>query len=411
MSDLNAVFRRPFNSQVAYFRGKLGELVPTRTWQDLERAEHDSAFMVAGAMKADLLADLAASVDKSIAQGRTLEEFRKDFRAIVEKHGWHGWTGEGTPKGEAWRTRVIYQTNMRVSYAAGRYAQLRKFPFWIYRHSGAAHPRLDHLSWDRLVLPSDHEFWRIHYPPNGWGCGCRVVGALSRKIAAKLGGDLDNKLPEGWNVRDPRTGLPPGIGKGWDYAPGASVASEVEAMAGKVRHWDYQVAKGFMADAPESRRDALSASFRSLPSTAVDIRRYAERAIGIRNDAPVTNVEVQKSWTMGLATSRDAARIGELTGVDIGSFDFSLDAAAVVRVLSASGGPAGRNIAAGDIRLLPLILNSPDTIEDAGATTSGAPAVRYVKQVGGETYSAIFAIDAARRTMRLDEFLVGLILR
>ena len=28
-------------------------------------------------------------------------------KALVEKNGWHGWTGEGTAKGEAWRTRVL----------------------------------------------------------------------------------------------------------------------------------------------------------------------------------------------------------------------------------------------------------------------------------------------------------------
>ena len=69
--------------------------------------------MVAGATKADLLADLAAAVDRAIVEGTGLEVFKRDFRGIVEKHGWHGWTGEGTAKGEAWRMRTIYRTNMR----------------------------------------------------------------------------------------------------------------------------------------------------------------------------------------------------------------------------------------------------------------------------------------------------------
>ena len=38
-------------------------------------------------------ADLKAGVDKAIAEGRGIEAFRKDFRAIVQKHGWTGWTG------------------------------------------------------------------------------------------------------------------------------------------------------------------------------------------------------------------------------------------------------------------------------------------------------------------------------
>ncbi|MEO7469974.1 MAG: phage head protein, partial [Sphingobium limneticum] len=123
-SAMSGALRRPFTEQIAFFRGKLGNLVPTEFWDDLVREQHDTGFMVAGAQKADLLTDLAAAVDRTIAEGKSLDAFRKDFRAIVQRHGWHGWTGEGTKAGEAWRTRTIYKTNASTSYAAGRYAQL-----------------------------------------------------------------------------------------------------------------------------------------------------------------------------------------------------------------------------------------------------------------------------------------------
>ncbi len=180
MSDpIRGVLRKPFAEQVAAFRLCLGDLVPTQFWDDLRHSAHDRGFMVAGAMKADLLADLGAAVDRAISEGTTLEEFRRDFRSIVQKHGWHGWTGEGSAKGEAWRTKVIYRTNIATSMAAGRWAQLvdGKFNYLIYQHSGAMHPRLDHLSWNGVVLKFDHPFWKTHYPPNGWGCGCKARGA------------------------------------------------------------------------------------------------------------------------------------------------------------------------------------------------------------------------------------------
>lgn len=234
--DILGIFRKPFAEQVAALRLRFGDLRPTARWDDLVGAEHDRAFMVAGAVKADLLSDLAAAVDRAVAEGATLDQFRRDFRQIVERHGWHGWTGEGTKKGEAWRTRVIYRTNIATSYAAGRMAQLREagFPFWVYRHSGAEHPRLDHLSWDGLVLPADHPFWVKHYPPNGWGCGCRVAGARSERGARRVGGDPDKPLPPGWDKTDPKTGTPPGIGKGWDHAPGMTVSDTVAALAQKL---------------------------------------------------------------------------------------------------------------------------------------------------------------------------------
>lgn len=90
---LTATFRKPFSEQVATFRLRLGNLVPTARWDDISRSAHDRAFMVAGAMKADLLADLGSAVDKAITEGTGIEAFRADFRQIVSRHGWHGWHG------------------------------------------------------------------------------------------------------------------------------------------------------------------------------------------------------------------------------------------------------------------------------------------------------------------------------
>ncbi|RWR26797.1 virion morphogenesis protein [Sinirhodobacter populi] len=231
-----ATFRKPFAEQQAAFRLRLGNLIPTQAWDDIRHNAHDRGFMVAGAMKADLLADLGTAVDKAISQGTTLEEFRRDFRSIVAKHGWHGWTGEGTEAGEAWRTRVIYKTNLRTSYAAGRRAQLIAggYRWWVYRHSGAEHPRLQHLAWDGIALSPDHPFWATNYPPNGWGCGCEVYGARTDAGIRRVGGIPGKQLPDGWNARDPRTGLPPGLTKGWDYAPGSTVSETVQALTPKL---------------------------------------------------------------------------------------------------------------------------------------------------------------------------------
>jgi hypothetical protein len=236
VSNIAAAFGKPFAEQVAAFRLRLGTLIPTAKWDDIQRAQHDRAFMVAGAIKADLLADLGAAVEKAIAEGSTLETFRRDFRQIVERLGWHGWTGEGTKGGEAWRTRVIYKTNMATTYAAGRMAQLvaGNFTFWVYRHGGSLEPRVQHLGWDGLILPPDHPFWASHAPPNGWGCNCYIVGARTLAGAQRVGGKPGLVLPANWAAPVPKTGAPAGIDKGWDYAPGASVADLVAQLAPKL---------------------------------------------------------------------------------------------------------------------------------------------------------------------------------
>lgn len=234
---LRGSLRKPFAEQVAAFRLRLGDLRPTQSWDDLTGPEHDRAFMVAGATKADLLSDLAGAVDSAISDGTTLDQFRADFERIVAKHGWTGWTGHDTEKGRAWRTRVIYQTNIRTSYAAGRLAQLKAggFSYWVYLHGGSLVPREHHLAWHGTPLPPDHPFWAAHYPPNGWGCSCRVRGARNRAGIRRVGGDPDKVLPANWHTLDAKTGTQVGISKGWDYAPGDTVSNTINLASEKIR--------------------------------------------------------------------------------------------------------------------------------------------------------------------------------
>jgi hypothetical protein len=217
----------PFKEQIAFFRAKKNVL--TEAWTDVWEAEHDHAFMVAGANRIDLLVDLRAAVDKAIAEGTGLEVFRHDFDQIVAKYGW-AYNG-----GRNWRTRVIYETNLRTSYAAGRYAQLQALktvrPFWRYRHSDAVqHPRPMHLAWNGLVLAADDPWWDTHYPPNGWGCQC-TVEALNARDLKRLGKSGPDTAPPvdmqqvlvGKHGPHPRqVETPAGVDPGFGYAPGKS---------------------------------------------------------------------------------------------------------------------------------------------------------------------------------------------
>ncbi len=280
---LTGAFGKPFPYQLAAFRLRLQQLVPTAKWDDIWQEQHDRGFMVAGAMKADLLADIAAAVDKFESQGTSLDEFRRDFFKIVEERGWHGWTGEDSARGRAWRTRVIYRTNMATSYAAGRWAQLREagYPFIIYHHGNSLEPRVQHLAWDGVVLPADHPFWATHAPPNGWGCSCYVSGARSMDAARRQGGKPGKELPDGWQTRDPRTGAPVGIDKGWAYAPGASVVGSIQAIARKVTELPAPTGAALLADWPERFALAWSESFSAfIDEIRADVERGRWMVVG-----------------------------------------------------------------------------------------------------------------------------------
>ncbi|MCL1960896.1 MAG: PBECR2 nuclease fold domain-containing protein [Desulfovibrionaceae bacterium] len=214
----------PFQEQLAYFRRKL--VLPTASWTDVLGQEHDWAFVVAGANRDAILEDFRQAIDKAIELGTTLEEFRRDFDRIVAEHGWdyHG--------SRNWRSRVIYETNLSSSYAAGRHEQLQEAPYWQYQHADwVAAPRPEHLAWDGLILERDDPWWNTHYPPNGWGCQCSVRGLWPRDLR-NMGKDGPDDAPAvrmieraiGQNSPNgPRTvQVPEGIDPGWAYAPGAA---------------------------------------------------------------------------------------------------------------------------------------------------------------------------------------------
>lgn len=246
-------FNQTFQEQLDFFRQKLN--LPTQAWDDITLAAHDRAFIVAGAQGADLLEDLRGAVDEAIQQGTGLDAFRSNFARIVAEHGWTGWTGEGTPGGVAWRTKVIYQTNMATSYAAGRYKQLsdpellKILPYWQYHHNDSVmHPRPLHVSWDGLTLSPDDPFWDTHYPPNGWGCQC-WVSAVSKEdmLLAIASGKGPSDAPDGTA----------GIDEGFGYAPGASLVNGEEEKAllkfvqDKITQLEAQLAQAYAQDIVE----------------------------------------------------------------------------------------------------------------------------------------------------------------
>ncbi|MBA1445866.1 MAG: phage minor head protein [Chromatiales bacterium] len=222
----------PFKEAIKFFRGKVN--VPTAAWTDIWNEEHDVGFVVAGATKADLISDLRGAVDKVQADGKTLEWFRKNFNSVVEKHGW-SYKG-----GRNWRTRVIYDTNLRQAYNAGRYKQMKAAsktrPYWRYRVSSAVEKhRPEHLAWDGLILPHDDPWFDTHTPQNGWGCKCRIE-TLSERDLKRLGKESPDTAPEiEWEEKTvgvrgptPRTvSVPKGIDPGFGYAPGKSRLANV----------------------------------------------------------------------------------------------------------------------------------------------------------------------------------------
>lgn len=171
----------PFAEAIAFLRDKLR--LPTRAWTDLWQEQHAVAFTVAGAQTVQLVADFHEAVLKAIEQGTTLEEFRRDFDRIVAAYGW-SYNGS-----RGWRSRVIFTTNLRMAYQAGKWQQAQRTkdtrPYLRYSAVLDSRTRPLHRQWHGTILPVDHPWWAQHYPPNGWNCRCTALSVSDRDLARR----------------------------------------------------------------------------------------------------------------------------------------------------------------------------------------------------------------------------------
>lgn len=229
--ELRLQWKKPFQEQLDFFSKKLN--LPTKKWDEVRGAQHDRSFVVSGAMKAELLTDLRTAVHRSIAEGKTLDWFQKEFDNIVAKHGWQH-TGD-----RRWRAMTIYKTNLLASYAAGREKQLadpelqKLRPYQTYRHSHTSrNPRRIHLSWDGTTVAPDDPWRMSHSAPCGWGCHCRWVAASRAQYREAQAAGRATAPNDGTYEHVDRWGevhvLPKGVDYGWGHPQGRTWHPDID---------------------------------------------------------------------------------------------------------------------------------------------------------------------------------------
>lgn len=371
-------FNHPFQEQVDFLKQKLN--LPSETWHDIRHAAHDRGFMVAGAQGADLLDDLHGAINEAAQNGTGLNVFRKNFNAIVAKHGWTGWTGEGTDAGVAWRTKVIYQTNMATSYAAGRWKQLndpellKLLPYWQYQHSHSViTPRPLHLAWDGLTLPPDHPFWKTHFPPNGWGCQCRVT-AVSKS-------DYLKAVASGRGPANAPTGLD-GIDPGFGYAPGANVDTPLR-----------QIVQEKLISYPPAITKALSA----------DVNRYINASSAAEDFARASlTTEKSSDVPLWIGFVQNFQEIQAVTGKDVQGYLVLIPADAVRHAGISHGFDGGNQRAPkpSDYSVIWNVLANADNLSRGNDSRQGNESVVAIKRIGEEIYRCVFEIRSGKKGYR-----------
>ena len=120
--------------------------------------------------------------------------FADELEPLLRRKGWWGrqvivgpdGTAEMVQLGSLSRLRTILDTNLRMSYARGRWERIQRRaerrPWLRYVATLDDRTRPAHRAWHGTVLRHDDPWWRTHNPPNGWHCRCTVVQLSDRDL-------------------------------------------------------------------------------------------------------------------------------------------------------------------------------------------------------------------------------------
>lgn len=280
-----------YKEAVDYFKKKIN--LPTRRWNDLEGAMHTRAFTVAGAMRADILLDFRKAVDRAIEKGDSLQDFRNNFYDIAKK-----WRAADPsfdakmekPKYGAWRSKVIYQTNMVTAAAAAQERQARAMPD-VFTHAKYICQMLpgsrdEHKAWNGTVLPVNDPWWEKHSPPNGFGCLCEKE--FISKYEMDAGMEKQTKAPTAPNDTT-------NIGEKWDYSIG-------DADAENQRLKDYEeekvqkVAKLYKNEDIKPLEKETKAKSKKQEQRRAEIQKMADERHANRTATEAD--KIQAKWTL-----------------------------------------------------------------------------------------------------------------
>lgn len=153
-------------------------------YDEIVHDAHKKAFTIAKMTNLDLLKDMQSSLTKAFKEGIGFDEWKNSVKPMLAKKGWLGNIKVKDPKtGEEKeiyvgnrRLRNIFNTNMRTAYAKARYETQMESLGEYFRYTAVldSRTREAHRKLHGKTLPKTDKFWDTNYPPNGWGCRCKV---------------------------------------------------------------------------------------------------------------------------------------------------------------------------------------------------------------------------------------------
>lgn len=244
---------------------------PSRHWNELGREEMSRSFTAARTAGQDVIDDLYFAFYDTVAKGGTEVDFERMVVPTLKAKGWL--SDQGGPS-IASRVRLIYDTNLRLARASGRWARYKSaksgLPYLravTARDGRVRHPPKspdsDHMAWDGIILSVDDPFWTRWFPPLGFRCRCSVIQMTRSQLARYPGGTTSpNDLAE----REARLGVP----------VFASPAAGIDATL-------QQMVAGTNRESTPGSREIRPAIMRQQGSALFDLLQAEEQMKGIES--------------------------------------------------------------------------------------------------------------------------------
>lgn len=170
----------------------------------LKQDFYNKAFVVSKVADIDVLSKIQQSLVNALAKGQSFQSWKKELKPFLDKSGYGDLNNS--------RLKKIYATNIQSAYAQGRKkAQMQRISpkeylkidsltdtkvdidiakyddgiYFRYVTMQDSKVRTLHAKLHNIILPRKHPFWDRYYPPNDFGCRCRVEVIYANELLEK----------------------------------------------------------------------------------------------------------------------------------------------------------------------------------------------------------------------------------
>lgn len=193
---LKSSFKLPPKKALDFLKKKGKNIITTETWNSIEARAHAQAFTVAGIMNADIVQEVFDYVQRAKSEGWSFRTFQKNVASggLMKRMQDAGWTGKS-----ASRLKVIYDTNMKIAAAKGKFEGMKLIsdikPYWVYKQVERNTKRHNHSLFHNKKFRHDDPIWATIFPPSAFGCACYVT-ATAESSGVENGADYTDRLKD-----------------------------------------------------------------------------------------------------------------------------------------------------------------------------------------------------------------------